>query len=78
MSSLLVKVGRGFRFGNMEPSWFYGLEAIPITQLQCGTNSNQRSPQRVTPDIPDSIKIAEQKKTTGECFYIDQRFNQKY
>ena len=71
--SLLARVGRGFRFRNMEPSWFFGLDTLPITQPQCGTNSNARSPQRITTDIPDCIKTAAQKKTT-ECFSIAQRF----
>ena len=58
----------------MEPSWFYGLDAFPITQPQCGTNSNPRIPQHITLDILDSIKTAAQKKAAGECFYIAQRF----
>lgn len=93
MSFLLVGVGRGFRFGNMEPSWFYRLDGLTITQPQCGTKSIPRNPQYTTPDIRDSIKTAAQKKTIGECFYIAQglkmqtvvyidisksSFNQKY
>ena len=74
MSFLQVRNGHGFRFRNMEPSWFYRLDALPITQPQCGTNSNPKSSQLITPDIPDSIKTAAQKKITGECCYIAQRF----
>ena len=74
MNFLLVRIGRGLRFRNVKPSWFYGLDAFPITQPQRGTNSNPRSPQYITPEIPDSIKTAAQRKTTGECFYITQRF----
>lgn len=62
MSSLLLGVGRGFRFGNMEPSWFYRLDALTITQPQCGTKSIPINPQYITPDIPDKIKTAAQKK----------------
>ena len=72
MSSLLLGVGRGFRFGNMEPSWFYRLDALTITQPQCGIKSIPINPQYITPDIPDKIKTAAQKKTIGECFYIAQ------
>ena len=74
MRSLLVRVGLGFRFQNKEPSWFYRLDAPFIAQPQCGTNSNPRSPQGITHDIRDSIKTPAQKKTTGQCFYIAQRF----
>ena len=74
MSSLLVRVGHGFMFGNMGQSWFYGLDALPITQPQCVINSNPRSHQLITSDISDCVKTAAQKKTTGECFCIAQSF----